>query len=663
MASLRIVLAGTLACAVAACGTAPTPSAGSGAAAPVAAAGAASAATLRHQAAVAATYDLQPGAEAEDARRGFIAAPTGQIRAADGRVVWDFDAFAFEKGAAPPTVNPSLWRQALLNNSVGLFKVTEGIWQVRGFDLANLTLIEGRTGWIVVDTLTTRETAAAAMAFARQHLGARPVSAVVFTHSHVDHFGGALGVISAEEAKARQVPVVAPAGFMEEATSENLLVGTAMGRRAAYMYGNLLPRNAQGAIDTGLGKAVALGRIGILAPTVLVDKPTQALVLDGVRFVFHNAPGSEAPAEMVFSIPEKKAFGAAELVSHTLHNLYTLRGAKVRDALAWAGYIDDAIGQLDGAEVVFGQHHWPVWGHGRIVKYLESQRDAYRYMHDQTVRGINAGLTAPEIAETMRLPRSLDAQLSLHGYYGTVKHNVRAIYQYYMGWFDANPANLDPLPPVEGARKYVQLAGGADAAVRVAQQAYDQGDYRWSAELLKHVVLADGNHRAARELQAKAFEQLGYQAESAPWRNFYLSGALELRNGPPTRGLTRNALVDMLQHTPTERFLDAMAGGLNGPRAEDVTLRINLRLSDTNESHGLWIDNAVLHHRRGALEGPVDATLTMTKPFFLRLMIGEAGAMELLSSDQTKIDGSMLALRRFFGLIDRAPGNFPIVTR
>ncbi len=657
----RAALAALLACALAACGTAP-PTA-SGAAPAGAAGGAASETTLRHQAGVARAHDLSPGTDAEDARRGFIAAPTGQIRAADGRVVWDFDAFAFQQGAAPPTVNPSLWRQALLNNSVGLFKVTEGVWQVRGFDLANLTLIEGRTGWIVVDTLTTRETAAAAMAFARQHLGNKPVSAVVLTHSHVDHFGGALGVISADKVKARQVPVVAPVGFMEEATSENLLVGTAMGRRAAYMYGNLLPRNAQGAVDTGLGKAVALGRIGILAPTVLVDRPTQEIVLDGVRFVFHNAPNSEAPAELVFSVPEKKVFGAAELASHTLHNLYTLRGAKVRDALAWAGYIDDAIGQLGGAEVLFGQHHWPVWGHDRIVKYLEAQRDTYRYLHDQTVRGINAGLTAPEIAETMRLPKSLDAQLSLHGYYGTVKHNVRAIYQYYMGWFDANPANLDPLPPVEGAKKYVQLAGGADAAIRVAQQAYDAGDYRWAAELLKHVVLADGSNRAARELQARAFEQLGYQAESAPWRNFYLSGALELRNGPPTRGLTRSVLMDMLQHTPTERFLEAMAGALDGPRADGVKLRIDLRLSDTGERYGLWIDNAVLHHRRGGLDGGADATLTLTRPFFLRLMTGQAGPAELLTSNETKIDGSLLALQRFFGLIDRAPGNFPIVTR
>lgn len=646
--------------AAAACSTPPATL--SATAAPGAAIGA-SPTTQARQAAVARDAALDGAASHEDARRGFIAAPSGQVRAADGRVIWDFDGFQFVRGAAPATVNPSLWRQAILNNQIGLFKVTEGIWQLRGFDLANLTLIEGRTGWIVVDTLTSRETAEAAMAFARQHLGNKPVSAVVFTHSHVDHFGGALGVLPADEARARQVPVVAPAGFMEEATSENLLVGTAMARRAGYMYGNLLPRSATGAVDTGLGKAVSFGRIGILPPTLLIDQPTQAVTLDGVRFVFHNVPGAEAPAELIFAVPEKRAFGGAEMVSHTLHNLYTLRGAKVRDAMGWATHIDQALAHVEGADVLFNQHHWPVWGQENIQAFMKAQRDAYRFIHDQTVRHINAGLTAPEIAETLRFPKSLDQQLSVHGYYGTVKHNVRAVYQYYIGWFDAHPANLDPLPPVEAAKRYVQLFGGADRAIAAAQEAHDRGEDRWAAEVLKHVVLADAGNQPARELQARSFEQMGYQAESAPWRNFYLSGAQELRHGPPKGGVTRTALLDMLQHTPTERFLEAMAAGLNGPKADGVSLRINLVLPDSNERFGLWIENAVLHHRRGALEGPVDTTLTLSKPFFLRLVTGQAGAAELLTSKETRIDGSVLALRSFFGLIDRAPGTFPIVTR
>ena len=425
----------------------------------------ATAATRARQTASLGTLDVNAPASFDDARRGLIATPSGQVRNAQGQVVWDFDALQFAQGEAPATVHPSLWRHARLNQTPGLYQVREGIWQLRGFDLANLTLIQGRTGWIVVDPLTTQETAAAALAFARQHLGAQPVSGLVFTHSHVDHFGGALGVLTAQDAKARSVPIVAPVGFMEEATSENVLLGPAMSRRAGFMYGSQLPRDARGVVDNGLGMAVAVGRIGILPPTVLIDQPTQALDIDGVRFVFHNVPGSEAPAEMVFELPDLRAYGAAELVSQTLHNLYTLRGAKVRDALAWSRYIDSAIAHARRADVVFLQHGWPVWGRERIDTFLTTQRDTYRYLHDQTVRLLNAGLTPGEIAEAVQLPSTLAAQWASRGYYGTVKHNVRAVAQFYLGWFDAHPATLDPLPPVEAARRYVALAGGADAAV------------------------------------------------------------------------------------------------------------------------------------------------------------------------------------------------------
>ncbi|MDA7419055.1 MBL fold metallo-hydrolase [Xenophilus arseniciresistens] len=631
--------------------------------APEAHPGGATEATRAHQAGVARAYDLREGDAMADARRGLIAAPTGQIKAADGRVVWDFGSFGFVQGTAPDTVNPSLWRQARLNNQAGLFKVSEGIWQLRGFDLANLTLIEGRTGWIVVDPLTVRATAAAAMAFARQHLGERPVTAMIFTHSHVDHFGGALGVLSAQEVKARGIPVVAPAGFMEEATSENLMAGTAMGRRAAYMYGAGLPRRATGLVDNGLGKATAQGRIGILAPTVLIDQPRQELVLDGVRFVFHNVPGAEAPAELVFSLPERKAFAGAEIVSQTLHNLYTLRGAKVRDALQWAAHIDAMIEQLGDAEVLFNQHHWPVWGRARIVEFLKAQRDTYRYIHDQTVRGMNRGLTAGEIAETLRLPRSLDAQLAVHGYYGTVRHNVRAVYQHYLGWFDAHPANLDPLPPVAAAQRYVALAGGAPAAVAQAQRAFDQGDYRWSAELLRHVVLADAGNRAARELQARAFEQLGYQAESSAWRNFYLVGARELREGPPPPRQGGGAMADMLPHVPTQRLLETMAAYLDGPAADGLAIAVNLSLTDADERWGLWLENAVLHHRRGTAPGSAQVSLAMPRAAFLRLMSGSARPADVLAAPGVRVEGDAQALHRLLGLLARGGGSFPIVTR
>lgn len=622
-----------------------------------------SATVAQAHAAVARAADLSDAPAFADARRGLVAVPKGQVRNDKGELIWDFDGFAFVQGAAPPTVNPSLWRQALLNNQIGLFKVTEGIWQLRGFDLANMTLIEGKTGWIVVDTLTARETAAAAMAFARQHLGNRPVSAVIFTHSHVDHFGGALGVIGADEAKARQVPIVAPAGFMEEATSENLLMGTAMGRRAMYMYGNRLPRGATGTVDTGLGKAVAFGQVGILAPTVLVEQPTQELVIDGLRFVFHNVPGSEAPSEFVFEIPERRAFGGGEMMSHTLHNLYTLRGAKVRDALKWAGYLDESLAWVERSDVVFNQHHWPVWGRERIREFIVMQRDSYKYIHDQTVRLMNAGLIASEIAEAVELPKRLRDYLDVRGYYGTVRHNVKAVYQGYLGWFDANPANLDALPPLDAARRYVELAGGAGAAVAAAQKAFDAGDFRWAAELLKHVVYAEPRNAAAKELLARSFEQMGYMAESAPWRNFYLTGALELREGPPDKGLTRDALIDMLQHAPIERFLDALAGALNGPKAEDLRLTINLNFSDLKENYVLRLENSVLRHYRQPIDPAANATLTLTKPFFLKMMTGGAGAKDLLFSDQTHIEGSKLDLGRFFTLLDKAPGTFAIVTR
>jgi alkyl sulfatase BDS1-like metallo-beta-lactamase superfamily hydrolase len=613
--------------------------------------------------AVAAAADLSDPVSFADARRGFIAAPTGQVKDEAGRVVWDHDAFAFVAGQAPATVNPSLWRQALLNNHKGLFKVREGIWQLRGFDLANITLIEGRTGWIVVDALTARETAAAAMAFARLHLGDRPVSALIFTHSHADHFGGALGVITAEETRARGVPVVAPAGFMDEATSENLMMGVAMGRRSMFMYGSRLPREPAGLVDNGLGKAVAYGRIGMLAPTVVVEQPTQELTLDGVRFVFHNVPDAESPSQFVFALPELRAFCGSDLMVHTMHNLYTLRGTKVRDPLKWAGYLDATLAHAAQADVLFNQHQWPVWGRERIDEFIVKQRDAYRYIHDQTVRQMNAGLKPEEIADTLQLPKSLQDHLNVRGYYGTVRHNVRAVYQLYLGWYDAHPANLDALPPAEAGKRYVALAGGADKLRTQAQQAFDAGEFRWSAELLKHAVYADPGDRAARELLARSFEQMGYLAESAAWRNVYLSGALELRRGPPEQGLSRRAALDMLQHAPIERFLDAMATSLNGPKAADSRLKINLVFTDLGRSHVLRIENGVLHHRAAPPAADADATLHLTRPFFMQMLTGDAGAKELLLSDQTRIEGSRIDLARFFTLLERAPGNFPIVTR
>ena len=620
-------------------------------------------AVVRAHAASQRGVDLSDPPSFADAKRGLIARPQGKVLAANGAVIWDFDALSFVKGDAPKTVNPSLWRQALLNNQTGLFKVADGIWQLRGFDLANISLVEGKTGWIVIDTLTTRETAAAAMAFARKHLGDKPVTGVIFTHSHVDHFGGALGVVTPDEVKARNVPIVAPAGFMEEATSENVLLGPAMSRRAMFMYGTRLPRNVSGFVDAGLGQGVAVGSVGLLTPTRVVEKAHEEVVIDGRRFVFHNVPGSEAPSEFVFEIPELKAFCGAEMLSHTLHNLYTLRGAKVRDALKWSEYIDQSLAYVRDADVVFNQHHWPVWGNDRIREFMTRQRDVYRFIHDQTVRHMNAGLTAPEIAEVIELPKILREHLNVRGYYGTVRHNVKAVYQSYLGWFDAHPANLDPHPPVEAARRYVDLAGGVGNIVQAAQKAYDSGDFRWAAEILKHAVYAEPGNREASELLAKTFDQMGYMSESAPWRNFYLSGALELRQGLPASSPSVAAAIELLQHTPIDRFLERMAASLNSVKAEGKPIAINLTFTDLGETYVLSVENDVLYHRKAPPAQNADATIALTKPFFLKMMTGQAGALDFATSRDVQITGSKVAAGRFFLLFDKPPAAFPILTR
>lgn len=597
-----------------------------------------------------------------EAKRGLIASPSGQVIGADGDVVWDFEAFTFIDGEAPATVNPLLWRQAQLNNIAGLFKVTDGIYQVRGFDLSNMTLIEGKTGWIVVDTMTSEETARKAMDFVREHLGDRPVTAVVYTHSHVDHFGGAQAVLSRQDAAERKVPVVAPAGFMEEATSENVMVGPAMGRRSTFMYGKNLPRSATGLVGNGLGKAVAYGRIGLLAPTHVVEKAKETITLDGVAFEFYNVPGSEAPSEFVFYLPEKKVFGAAELFSHTLHNMYTLRGAKVRDALKWVNYMQQAMAFAKEAEVMVTQHNWPVWGKENIKTFMTMQRDVYKYIHDQTVHYINKGYTPIEISEAVKLPPALDSFMSTRGFYGTVSHNVKAVYQFYMGWYDANPANLNPIEPVEAAKRYVALAGGLDAMLDTAEEAVEAGDYRWASELLMHAVYAEPESERARELQAVSFEQMGYVAESGPWRNVYLVGAQELRGAAQAKGIDRKKILDLLQATPVERFLESMATALNAERAAGVELTLNLNFTDIGENHVLRVKNSVLTHTASPLDNDAQATLNLTKPFFLKMLIGEAGGLGLLTSSETDIEGSLLDLRAFFGLLDQMDGQFAIVT-
>lgn len=598
----------------------------------------------------------------EDARRGLIASePEIEIEGVNGRRIWSTEDYAFIEGDAPDSVNASLWRQAKLNGIHGLFKVTDGVYQLRGYDLSNMTVIEGENGWIVVDPLTARETAAAALALARKTLGERPVVAIVFTHSHVDHFGGVEALLPAVTDRAH-LRVIAPRGFTEEATSENVLAGIGMGRRANYMYGFALPRSERGHIDTGLGRSPAPGTIGFLAPTELIDHTPQELKIDGVRFVFQYAPDSEAPAELAFYLPDRKALCAAELVSHVLHNLYTLRGAKVRDALKWSGYIDELLTTFPDAEMVFGGHSWPVWGNERVVSLLEGQRDTYRYIHDQTLRLANAGYTPSEIAETIALPETLASRFSNRDYYGTVRHNAKAVYQFYFGWFDGNPAHLNPLPPVEAATRYVEAMGGADRVLEQARRAADAGEYRWAATLLDHLVFAEPSNAVAKSMLADVYDQLGYQSESGPWRDVYLTGAYELRHGSQGSRLTVEATTGLLMHMPVARFFDSMATRLDGPAAAGKSTRINFVFTDIDETYVVWLQNSVLHHRAAAADPTADATVRLTREFLVRLATRQVGLREMIFSDDLDLDGSRLALLSFFSLLDSPDGDFPIVT-
>jgi len=619
--------------------------------------------TSQRQSAAAAKLPLGDAQDFEDARRGLVGREDPVvIHDQAGKKIWDTSEYEFEVGDAPATVHPSLWRQALLNREHGLFEVAEGIYQVRGYDLSNLSLIRGRSGWIIVDPLTAKETARAAMTLARRHLGEVPVVAVIFTHSHVDHFGGIDGVLPGDTAARQQVQIIAPLGFMEEATSENVLAGVVMGRRASFMYGLQLPRHARGHVDSGLGKSPAVGELSIATPVVSIDHTGQEMTIDGVPFIFQYTPDSEAPAELTFYLPEAKAFCGAEIVSHTMHNLYTLRGAKVRDALRWSGYIDEAIDLFGEQEVVFASHHWPIWGNARVLDYLKSQRDTYKYIHDQTLRLASLGLTPQEIAEELQLPDTLERAFASRGYYGTVRHNAKAVYQAYFGWFDGNPANLDPQPPAVAAVKYIDAMGGAAEVLAKGQKAFAAGDYRWAATLLNHLVFAQPEHGDARTLLARTYEQLGYQSESAPWRDFYLSGAAELRHGSGESSLRLASAAAILEHLSLDRFFDSMAVRINGPKAQGKKITLSFIFTDVGESHVLTLENAVLHHKRRAADANADATVRMTKALLVRLVTKQAGLKETLFSDELDVEGSRLTLLSFFSLLDEPDGKFAIVT-
>jgi alkyl sulfatase BDS1-like metallo-beta-lactamase superfamily hydrolase len=618
-------------------------------------------ATRAAHARLAAGLPSDDGRDFEDARRGFIGTiPDGKITDANGRVFWDMSAFAFEDGPPPETVNPSLWRQAQLNREHGLFEVTPGIYQVRGFDLSNITFIEGDRGYVVVDPLVSTETAAAALKLMRGHRGDKPVTAVIYTHSHVDHYGGVRGVISDADIAAG-LEIIAPDGFLKEAVSENVLLGNAMNRRATYMYGSLLPRGPMGHIDAGLGKAVSLGQVSLVPPTRSIMATGERMTVDGVEIVFQVTPDTEAPAEMNFFFPKFGALCMAENCSCHLHNIYTPRGAQVRDAKSWSYYIDEAIGLFAGdTEVLFASHHWPRWGRERAEAFLAKQRDLYKYVHDQTLRMANHGMTAVEIGEVLRLPPSLEAEWYTRGYYGTLNHNAKAVYQRYLGWFDGNPANLHKLPPEASGPKYVDLAGGADALLAKARAAFEVGEYRWAAEMLNHLVFADPANEAARMLQADTFEQMGYQAESGPWRSFYLTGAQELRFLRPPTATPRQAAGNQLRALPPDALLDALSVRLNGDRAGERNLAMTLVFTDVGESFAVNVDNAVLRHR--AWPGPETMpTIRLTCAVLVQLVLGETTLEAALADGGVRIDGESAPFATLLGWLDRFDFWFEIV--
>ncbi|BCI55720.1 MBL fold hydrolase [Mycolicibacterium litorale] len=595
----------------------------------------------------------------DDADRGFIAAlDPCVITAADGRVVWDNDAYAFLGEDVPASVHPSLLRQSRLAAKQGLYEVVGGIYQVRGFDLSNITFVEGDTGVIVIDPLISTETAAAALALYRRERGDRAVSAVIYTHSHVDHFGGVLGVTNQAEVDAGRVPVIAPEGFIDHAVSENVYAGTAMARRATYMYGTMLDVGPAGQVGCGLGQRTSTGEVAVIVPTLDVAATGETHTIDGIEIEFQMAPGTEAPAEMHFYFPTYRALCMAENATHNLHNLLTLRGALVRDPRSWAGYLTEAIDTFaDRTDVVFASHHWPTWGRDRIVNYLSLQRDLYAYLHDQTLRLLNQGHTGIEIAEDFPLPPALERAWHAHGYYGSVSHNVKAVYQRYMGWFDGNPGRLWQHPPAALGPRYVEALGGLDRVVELAREAFDDGDFRWAATLLDHAVFTDEDHAAARELYADTLEQLGYGAENATWRNFFLSGATELRDGSfGTAGQTSSPTL-LAQLTPEQMF-DAFAISVDGPRAWDLDVAVDVTFADTGDNHRLTLRNGVLVHRRVTAD-PSTAQATIRLTDKRRLLAYAAGDS---TSPGAEIAGDQTALASLMGVLDRPDPAFAIVT-
>jgi alkyl sulfatase BDS1-like metallo-beta-lactamase superfamily hydrolase len=616
-----------------------------------------------------ALYNQLPFSDNTDftnAHKGFIAAlPTDVIKGEQGNVIWDPQKYAFIKEGekSPDSVNPSLWRQSQLINISGLFEVTDGVYQIRNLDLSNMTIIEGKEGITVVDPLISAETAKVGLELYYKNRGKKPVVAVIYTHSHVDHYGGVRGVVDEADVKSGKVKIYAPAGFMDEAVSENIMAGNAMSRRASYMYGNLLKPDVKGQVGAGLGTTTSAGTVTLIAPTNYITKTGQKETIDGLTYDFMMAPGSEAPSEMLWFIEEKKLIEAAEDVTHTLHNTYSLRGAKIRDPLAWSKYINDAINLWgDKAEVIMAQHHWPTWGNENVVKLMKGQRDLYRYINDQTLRMANTGLTRDEIAANFKLPDGLAKTWASRGYYGSVSHDVKATYVFYLGWFDGNPATLDELPPDEAAKKFVDYMGGADNILKKAKEDYEQGNFRWVAQVVSKVVFADPNNQVARNLEADALEQMGYQAESGPWRNFYLTGAQELRNGVQKLPTPNTASPDTVKAMTPEMFFDYLGVHINGEKAANAKAVFNIDLGSDGGKYKLELENGVLNHTANAEAKDADATITLNRDTLNKIILKEETLKQAEDNGDVKVTGNGAKLDEMLSYMDKFEFWFNIVT-
>ncbi len=624
----------------------------------------ASESVIRQHAATRAALPFSDTRDFYDASRGFLGTrENAKITSEAGRTIWSLEPYGFLSAEqAPPTVDPSLWRQSRLNINHGLFEVVPGVYQMRGFDIANMTLIEGDTGVIVVDTLTSIEGARTAMELYFEQRGRRPVAAVIFTHTHTDHWGGARGVIDDAMLASGRVPIIAPDLFMEHAVSENVIAGPAMLRRAQYQFGPFLKKGPRGQIDCGLGKSMAAGSVALMRPTDLIKATGDRRTIDGVEFEFQMAPNSEAPAEMHFYIPRYKLLNLAENCTHNFHNLLPFRGADVRDALAWSKYLGEALQLWGGkAEAMCGQHHWPVWGAEQVDTMIRQQRDLYKFAHDQTLRLINHGLTATEIAETIRLPASLDGAWHARGYYGHIRHNVKAVYQKYLGWYDANPANLDPLPPAGAGKKFVEYMGGPDAILSRARADFDNGEFRFIAQALSHLVFAEPDNAAARAMLANTFEQLGYLAESATWRNAYLFGAQELREGvpkaPPRPPIPRETLAALR----TEQLWDMLGVRLNGPKAEGKHIVLDWAFTDTNEKFALTLENCALTYVEGVQSPNADASFTLPRALLDEVIAKKTTFPEAIAAGKITFTGNPVKLGELMALMDEFPRMFEIV--